>query len=109
MVKRREPASTKREPTQEEIEAFASGADGGDTKLKQEEKATLNPNAKREFKAIRVPFNEFEYSKLDSLANKTRRTKLNVIRWAILKLAAEVEMSPNATDDRASPDITKSD
>ena len=101
MVKRREPASTKREPTQEEIEAFASGADGGDTKPKQEEKATLIPNAKREFKAIRVPFNEFEYSKLDSLANKTGRTKLNVIRWAILKLAAEVEMSPNAPDDRA--------
>lgn len=71
MVKRREPASVKRQPTEEEIEAFACGADGGATKPKQEEKPALDPNAKREFKAIRVPFNEFEYSKLEALANKT--------------------------------------
>jgi len=94
MVKRREPASVKRQLTEEEIEAFASGADGGATKPKQEAKPALDPNAKREFKAIRVPFNEFEYSKLEALANKTGRTKLNVIRWAILKLAEEVEEAP---------------
>ena len=91
MVKRREPASIKREPTAEQIEAFASGADGGAAKPKQEEKPTLDPNAKRDFKAIRVPFNEYDYSKLEAIANKTGRTKLNVIRWAILKLAEEME------------------
>ncbi len=71
--------------------AFASGADGGSITPKQEEKPALDPNAKREFKAIRVPFNEFEYSKLEEVANKTGRTKLNVIRWAILKLAEDVQ------------------
>lgn len=86
MVKRREPASAKKQPTAEQIEAFASGAD---SETKKEEKPTLDPNAKREYKAIRVPFNEFEYSKLDEVATKTGRTKLNVIRWAILKLAEE--------------------
>lgn len=91
MVKRREPATTKRQPTQEEIEAFASGADGGNTKQSQELKPTLDPNAKREFKAIRVPFNEYEYLKLEEVATKTGRTKLNVIRWAILKLAEEAQ------------------
>lgn len=91
MVKRREPASIKREPTAEQIEAFASGADGGAAQPKQEAKPALDPNAKREFKAIRVPFNEFEYSKLEEVATKTGRTKLNVIRWAILKLAEEMQ------------------
>ena len=92
MVKRRKPASAKRQPTPEEIEAFASGADGGTAKPKPEAKPDLDPNAKREFKAIRVPFNEFEYSKLEEAANKTGRTKLNVIRWAILKLAEEMQV-----------------
>lgn len=88
MVKRREPSSIKRQPTNEEIEAFASGADGGiDNKPKQ--KVELDPNAKREYKAIRVPFNEYEFSKLEEIATKTGRSKLNVIRWAILKLAEE--------------------
>ncbi len=91
MVKRREPVSTARQPTQEEVEAFASGADGGEATLYKKDKKNLNPNAKRVFKAIRVPFNEFEYKKLEVLAQNTGRSKLNAIRWAILKLAAEVE------------------
>lgn len=90
MVKRREPAAAKRQPTLEEVEAFASEADGGSTGPEQEKKLVLDPNAKREFKAIRVPFNEFEYSKLEEVATKTGRTKLNVMRWGILKLAEEV-------------------
>lgn len=88
MVKRREPASAKRQPTNAEIEAFASGADGG-SEPQQTKEQLLDPNAKREYKAIRVPFNEYEYSKLEEIANKTGRSKLNVIRWAILKLAEE--------------------
>ncbi len=93
MVKRREPASAKRQPTPEEIEAFASGAEGG---LKQEKKpeAQLDPGASRDYKGIRVPFNEYEYRKLETVAKKTGRTKLNVIRLAILKLAEEVESTP---------------
>lgn len=95
MVKRREPQATaaKREPTAEQIEAFAAAADGGSVKasLVSVSKAALDPNANRDYKAIRVPFNEFEFSKLEELALLTGRTKLNLIRWAILKLAEDVQ------------------
>ena len=76
MVKRRQPQAIKPEVSQEQIEAFASGAD---------KNGMLNPNAKRDYKAIRVPFNEFEYKKLEEFAKKTGRSKLNAIRWAILQ------------------------
>lgn len=92
MVKRREPASARkvREPSSEEIEKFASGADN--SRPKNEEITTLsqskpNPRAVRDYKAIRVPLNEFEYNTLVKVANKTGRSKLNCIRWAIMCLA----------------------
>ena len=86
MVKRREPpvVSRAKEPTAEEIEAFAAAADG------EPERLTTDPKAKRDFKAIRVPFNEYEFEQLEALADKTGRSKLNAIRWAILKMAEEV-------------------
>ena len=95
MVKRREPqASVKKEatkPTQEQIDAFAAAADGGsfNTKppSKPKPKKTLDPNANRDFKAIRVPFNEYEFTELEKLAKRTGRSKLNAIRWAIMQLA----------------------
>jgi hypothetical protein len=89
MVKRREPQAkaSKSHPTPEQIEAFASGADNNTT---TETKRRLDPTAKRDFKAIRVPFNEYEYSILDEAAPKTGRTKLNFIRWAILKMAQDL-------------------
>lgn len=84
MVKRREPpvATNSKIPTAEAIEAFASGADGGQQVVRQ----LLDPSANRDFKAIRVPFNQYEFEKLEELAKKTGRTKLNAIRWAILKM-----------------------
>lgn len=95
MVKRREPQATaaKYEPTAEQIEAFAAAADGGSVKTIPEPaaKGALDPNANRDYKAIRVPFNEFEFSKLEELALLTGRTKLNLIRWAMLKLAEDVQ------------------
>ncbi len=93
MVKRREPASAKRQPTPEEIEAFASGAEGG---LKPAPKPgpKLDPDANRDYKGIRVPFNEYEYRKLELITKKTGRTKLNAIRMAILKMAEELESTP---------------
>jgi hypothetical protein len=95
MVKRREPqasAASKPQPTPEAIEAFASGADGGTTP-KQDLNVTLDPEANRDYKAIRVPFNEYEYNILEAAARKTGRTKLNYIRWAILKLAEDANKS----------------
>jgi len=95
MVKRREPQATpaKLTPTAEQIEAFAAAADGGSVKATSvvASKPVLDPNANRDYKAIRVPFNEFEFSKLEELASLTGRTKLNLIRWAMLKLAEEVQ------------------
>jgi hypothetical protein len=92
MVKRRDPQATisKSQPTQEQIEAFASGADG-DVAMTSKTKRKLDPKAKHDFKAIRVPFNEYEYAILDEAAPKTGRTKLNFIRWAILKMADELK------------------
>ena len=81
MVKRREPQATVL-PTNDQIEVFAAGADGG----AENTRPAINTNAIRDFKAIRVPFNEYEYNLLEDVAKKTGRTKLNVIRWAILKL-----------------------
>lgn len=82
MVKRRTPpVAKKKELTAEEIDRFANAADQA---VEQEE--ALDPTAKRDYKAIRVPFNEYEFQKLEELAKKTGRTKLNVIRWAILQM-----------------------
>lgn len=89
MVKRREPralSEPKREPTAEEIEAFAAAADGAQYEAS---KPQPNARAKRDYKAIRVPFNEYEFEKLEELAKKTGRTKLNAIRWAILQMCEE--------------------
>ena len=93
MVKRREPQATaatlaRRQPTPEQVEEFASLADGDTAQTKT--KAPLDPNANRDYKAIRVPFNEYEYQILEEAAKKTGRSKLNYIRWAILKFAEEV-------------------
>jgi hypothetical protein len=44
---------------------------------------SLNPNNKRNYKNINVPFNEFEYNMLNDAAQRAGRTKLNFIRWAI--------------------------
>jgi len=87
MVKKREPRAT-RQPTREEIEAFAAGADGGEAALMAQ--AALEKNAKRDFKSIRMPFNQFEYEQLDAAAKAAGRTKVNFIRYAIAQLAEEI-------------------
>jgi hypothetical protein len=51
-----------------------------------------NPVSRRDFKSIRVPFNEREYQVLERLAVKTGRSKLNVIRWALAQLAEQEEV-----------------
>ena len=90
MVKRRQPLATaqqRSEPTEEQIEAFASGVDGGKALPTKPPEEPMNPRAVRDYKAIRVPFNQYEYTMLEKLASKTGRSKLNAIRYAITKLA----------------------
>ena len=90
MPKRREPALAIKEaqntPTPAQIEAFAAGADGGLTT----QNAILDSEASRDFKAIRLPFNEYEYRQLEEASRRTGRSKLNFIRYAMLKMAAEI-------------------
>ena len=85
MIKRREsPARTLDPELARQIESFGADADSGENPQNE-----LDPRAKRDFKAIRVPWNEYEYRTLERVAAKTGRTKLNLIRWAVLQLADE--------------------
>lgn len=95
MVKRREPKANalnlvKPEPTLEQIEEFAAGAEGG-VKIDSSIKTVLDQNAIRDFKAMRVPFNQYEYDQLSVASQLSGRSKLNFMRYAMLKLAKEIQ------------------
>ena len=97
MIRRRRAAAGG-QPTAEAVEAFAAGADDNPSLSEAVDPAPVDaplvdPQAARNYKAIRVPFNAYEYGRLEALARSTGRTKLNAIRWAILKLA-EAEKVP---------------
>ena len=79
------PAKKRRAPTNAEVEAFASEANGG------KENPSTDTNAPRTFKALRVTFNAYEYQLLEEIAKKTGRTKLSAIRWAIVQFAKKEE------------------
>jgi hypothetical protein len=83
MVKRRVIKTNK--PTSEQIEQFAAGADGATVKP-----PALNPHAKRDYKAILLPFNQYEFEQLAAACNLSGRSKLNFVRTAMLKVAAEI-------------------
>lgn len=84
MIKKRIPkADNASAVTAEQIENFAKGADNAP------EKPALNPHAKRDFKTLSVPFNEYEFLQLERLANETGRSKLGLIRFALLQLAKQ--------------------
>ncbi|MBE0469973.1 MAG: hypothetical protein IBX55_10765 [Methyloprofundus sp.] len=93
MVKRRDPqasnlSAAKAEPTPEQIEAFAAGVDNGNVESKEK---VLDQNAPRTFKTMSVPFNEYEYKQLVKGINLSGRTKLNFVRYAMLKLSKELQ------------------
>ena len=94
MVKRREPKASalnlvKSEPSPEQIEAFAAQAEGGTVPLVKEQE--LDPDANRDFKSMRFPFNEHEYRQLEIGSRLAGRSKLNFIRYAMLKLSKELQ------------------
>ena len=98
MVKRREPkASTlnlvTKQPTQEQIEAFAAAAEGRGEKTQSTpiKEPGPNPNAIRDYKAMRVPFNLYEFEQLELASQLSGRSKLNFMRYAMLKLAKEMQ------------------
>ena len=79
-VRERKPTSLTKDKA---IEQFGNQADGATPQL--------DPNAKHDFKSIRVSFNEFEYEKLVKAAELSGRSKVNFIRYAMLKIGAEEE------------------
>ncbi len=90
MVKRREPKATTPEPLAEQMEAFVAGAEDGQLVISTDT-PIINKNAIRDYKAIRVPFNEYEYQQLEIASQLSGRTKLNFIRYAMLQLAKEIQ------------------
>jgi hypothetical protein len=90
MVKRREPKATTPEPLAEQMEAFVAGAEDGQLVISTDT-PVINKNAIRDYKAIRVPFNEYEYQQLEIASQLSGRTKLNFIRYAMLQLAKEIQ------------------
>jgi len=67
---------------EEKIESFINKADD-----EVEPQPSLDKNAKRDFKAIRLPFNQWEYEALESASKKTNRSKTSFIRNAIMEAA----------------------
>ena len=95
MVKRREPKASalnlvNSQPTKEQIEAFAAKAEGG-AQIEKPEAPEPDQNAIRDYKAMRVPFNQYEYEQLSAASKLSGRTKLNFMRYAMLKLAKEMQ------------------
>lgn len=68
------------------IEEFGASADDSQTQ------DSVKPiRAKRDYKAVRIPFNRYEYEQLVQGAELTGRSKLNFIRYAILRYAKELQ------------------
>ncbi|WP_445369962.1 hypothetical protein ACH5Y9_25390 (plasmid) [Methylomonas sp. BW4-1] len=72
------------------IEQFAAGADGG-APIEHAKALELDQNANRDYKAMRVPFNQYEHEQLELGAKLSGRTKLNFMRYAMLKLSKELQ------------------
>lgn len=83
MPKRRQPQATlstvDNQTLESRIEAFANEADNESVEQQPD------PTAKRDFKEIRLPLNEYEFRELDRKAKLTNRSRLNFIRQAILQ------------------------
>ena len=75
MPKVRKP-TTKKSPTPDEVEAFAAGAEAA---LQVEQ--TTDPTAPRNFKALKLGLNEYEYEILEGASRSAGRSKLNFIRF----------------------------
>lgn len=89
MPKRRAPKASKVDShLEEKIQEFADAAE-------QDSNKALDPYEARKYKAIRVPFNEYEYTLLDKAAKQARRSKLDFIRLAIQAFAEQQEKAPN--------------
>lgn len=81
MVKRRDKKS---QASQADIEKFVNEADKGGEEA-------LDPKAPRNYKSIAIPFNEYEFKRLEYACEKTGRSKNSLIRYLILQSAQKIE------------------
>ena len=89
MVKRREPKeNTIPDVDPKKVEEFADRVDEVPVKDRMGRgRPPKAAGAKRDFKAISVPFNQAEWEVLEEAAEKAGRSKNNFIRWAIAEKA----------------------
>ena len=85
MPKVRKPVTNK-SPTPDQVEAFAAGAESV-----QQVEQTVDPTAPRNFKALKLGLNEYEYQILENASRSAGRSKLNFIRHAMLTMAKKVD------------------
>lgn len=83
MVKRREQDRSGAD-YEKQVEDWAAGADGAPS-------PSLAPSAPRTHKKINVPFNEYEFLKLERAALRAGRSKLDYLRRAMLEQARRDE------------------
>lgn len=92
MVKKREPrasmAALQREPTREQIEAFAAGADGGDRQPLSV--IARSPQKSRRTLKKLIAFTEAEVSVLERAAEIENRNFSSFIRAAAMQEAARL-------------------
>lgn len=129
MVKKRTPGANsgnskrKEDIPAEKVEAFASQADSnsqintnhpespvaeknlsvqGLSNSDAQDSSTkkLNPMAKRDFKAINLTLNEYEYRMLEVLSRRLNRTKLNVLRLALYDFDEKLTPDPSLVKSR---------
>lgn len=70
----------------DDIEKFGKAAEGGTV--------PKDPQAPRKFKALRLPFNEYEWSILEEGCEITRRSKLNLLREALITYVTDRRDTP---------------
>lgn len=94
MVNRRRPLGVAQEnsvATAAQIESFGSAADGNKGMDRVDKSKHLDPQGTRNYKNIRLPFNEFEYARLEHFSAILGRSKLSFIRCAVTNLIQQLE------------------
>lgn len=63
-------------------------------KAAEPDRVDKNPHAPRNFKAVRLPFNEYEWDMLEEGCEITGRSKLNLLRVALLEYVSAQRETP---------------
>jgi len=72
------------------IKKRAVNADNFIEEAEKNKKERLDTEAPRDYKSLRISFNEYEFQRLGEASKKVGRTKSNFIRQSIKKLIDDV-------------------